>query len=373
MESFWIGLDCHRMRECEKNTVFEGFDRETKENNGLRSCPKKPQTTCASIEIDVYWFSVNTFVEFRKKRIRIRSYLNSPYAVNCPRTNSPLSIAAILWVYQFWSAGRQCSGCMCYKGKLVFLSVLFPALCSNFCLEKKSSTLFKVWFGGNLGRELGEDTSPLPSSSWESRKCLMKIFILYVSHSQMAGCPPFFLFFLLLEGFPLIGMGLACLCHPTFLHPSLLHCKELETVATEVEKLVSSRPLTHVGGDEEQSECPLTPAMLIGNIWGECPYVSTDGKEKSASARFKVAQNGTLFPKMWWFFCSNHHLSYADNGQKKMMWGIWMKYCTRVGSKIGTQTKKSPKKHPCFSLQTAKSAMNWCFVAVFTYWYWVHL
>ena len=27
--------------------------------------------------------------------------------------------------------------------------------------------------------------------------------------------------------------------------------------------------------------------MLIGDVWGECPYVSTDGKEKSASARFK--------------------------------------------------------------------------------------
>ena len=40
------------------------------------------------------------------------------------------------------------------------------------------------------------------------------------------------------------------------------------------------------------------------------------------------------------FFCSNHHLSYADNGQQKIMWGIWMKDCTRVGSKMGTQTKK---------------------------------
>ena len=68
---------------------------------------------------------------------------------------------------------------------------------------------------------------------------------------------------------------------------SLLHCKELETVATEVEKLVNSRPLTHVGGDDEPSEYPMTPAMLIGDVWGECPYISTDGKEKSASARFQ--------------------------------------------------------------------------------------
>ena len=95
-------------------------------------------------------------------------------------------------------------------------------------------------------------------------------------------------------------MGLACLCHPIFLHPSLLHCKELEAVATEVEKLVSSRPLTHVGGDDEKSECPLTPAiaMLIGNVWGECPFVSTDGKEKSASASAPEDTSRTSRPTM---------------------------------------------------------------------------
>ena len=49
---------------------------------------------------------------------------------------------------------------------------------------------------------------------------------------------------------------------------SLLHCKELETVATEVEKLVNSRPLTHIDGDDEPSECPLTPAMLYWRLLG---------------------------------------------------------------------------------------------------------
>ena len=34
---------------------------------------------------------------------------------------------------------------------------------------------------------------------------------------------------------------------------------------------------------------------------------------------------------------------------------IWMKYCTRVGSEIGTPTKKSPKKHRRFSLQKTKN------------------
>ena len=46
------------------------------------------------------------------------------------------------------------------------------------------------------------------------------------------------------------------------------------------------------------------------------------------------------FPGNVVIFCSNHYLSYADNGQQKIMWGIWMKHCTRVGSKMGTQTKK---------------------------------
>ena len=59
---------------------------------------------------------------------------------------------------------------------------------------------------------------------------------------------------------------------------------------------------------------------------------------------------------MWWFFfCSNHHLSYADNGQQKIMWGIWMKYCTRVESKIGTQTKKSPKNILVFLFKRLKA------------------
>ena len=47
------------------------------------------------------------------------------------------------------------------------------------------------------------------------------------------------------------------------------------------------------------------------------------------------------------------------------MWGIWMKYCTRVGSKLGTQTKKIAEKTSLFFSSLAKSAMNGCLVAVF--------
>ena len=44
------------------------------------------------------------------------------------------------------------------------------------------------------------------------------------------------------------------------------------------------------------------------------------------------------------------------------MWGIWMKYCTRVGSKMGTQASRIT---PLFCSSLAKSAMNGCLVAVF--------
>ena len=33
---------------------------------------------------------------------------------------------------------------------------------------------------------------------------------------------------------------------------------------------------------------------------------------------------------------------------QKIMWGIWMKYCTRVGSNMGTQTKKAAEKTSLF-------------------------
>ena len=65
------------------------------------------------------------------------------------------------------------------------------------------------------------------------------------------------------------------------------------------------------------------------------------------------------------FFCSNHHLSYADNGQQKIMWGIWMKYCTREGVENGHSNEKIAEKTSLFFSSLAKSAMNWCLVAVF--------
>ena len=85
---------------------------------------------------------------------------------------------------------------MCYKGKLFFLSVLFPTLCSNFCLEKNYLRCLRFWFGGNLERELGEAFS-LSSSPWEGRKCLTKIFCVCVNIRRWQAAPScFFLFFL---------------------------------------------------------------------------------------------------------------------------------------------------------------------------------
>ena len=51
------------------------------------------------------------------------------------------------------------------------------------------------------------------------------------------------------------------------LRKPLLWFKGLETVILEVEHLVNHRPLTHIGSfDDEQ---PITPAMLMGNVWQE--------------------------------------------------------------------------------------------------------
>ena len=54
---------------------------------------------------------------------------NPPYAVNRPRTNSPPFCG-------YSSFEAQALVVYVLQGKLVFLSLLFPALCSNFCWEK---------------------------------------------------------------------------------------------------------------------------------------------------------------------------------------------------------------------------------------------
>ena len=45
---------------------------------------------------------------------------------------------------------------------------LFPALCSNFCLEKNYLRCLRFWFGGNLERELGEAFFPTQFTVRES-------------------------------------------------------------------------------------------------------------------------------------------------------------------------------------------------------------
>ena len=64
-----------------------------------------------------------------------QTWHNPPYAVNCQRTKS-----AILWVWQFRSAGRWCWLCMCYKGKLVF-----PNLVLKLLLRKKIIFVLVWW------------------------------------------------------------------------------------------------------------------------------------------------------------------------------------------------------------------------------------
>ena len=94
---------------------------------------------------------------------------------------------------------------------------LFPALCSNFCLEKRFlRCLLRFWFGGNLERELGEVFSPPQFTARASEVSTKDFFCMCVCIRRWQAAPSFFFFFLLLEGLPLIGMGLACVSHPTF-------------------------------------------------------------------------------------------------------------------------------------------------------------
>ena len=74
---------------------------------------------------------------------------------------------------------------------LVFLSVLFPTLCSNFCLEKNYLRL-RFWFGGNLERELGEAFSPPQFTVRESEVSSEDFLVRLRKHSQMASCPLIF-------------------------------------------------------------------------------------------------------------------------------------------------------------------------------------
>ena len=110
--------------------------------------------------------------------------------------------------------------CMRYKGKLVFLSV---------CLR-----ILRFWLGDNLEQKLGEAFSPPQFTVRESEvseRIFFSFFFFCVcvcvcvcarKHWQMESPHPppplLFSFFMVLqlESPPLIGMGLACLSHPTF-------------------------------------------------------------------------------------------------------------------------------------------------------------
>ena len=80
-----------------------------------------------------------------------------------------------------------------------------------------------------------------------------------------------------------------------------------------------------------------------------------DQKLKSKGVLPPSSELNTFRENVVIFFCSNHHLSYADNGQQNIMCDIWIKYCTGVGSKMGTQTKKIAEKTSLFFLLWLKA------------------
>ena len=60
---------------------------------------------------------------------------------------------------------------------------------------------------------------------------------------------------------------------------ALLSVKELSTVIKEVEGIVNDRPKTYVGCFDD--ERPLTPSMLIGNIWNkETVHVTSESRKE---------------------------------------------------------------------------------------------
>ena len=60
---------------------------------------------------------------------------------------------------------------------------------------------------------------------------------------------------------------------------ALLSVKELSTVIKEVEGIVNDRSITYVGCFDD--ERPLTPSMLIGNIWNkETVHVTSESRKE---------------------------------------------------------------------------------------------
>ena len=73
---------------------------------------------------------------------------------------------------------------------------LFPALCSNFCLEKRFlRCLLRFWFGGNLERELGEVFSPPQFTARASEVSTKDFFCMCVCIRRWQAAPSFFFFF----------------------------------------------------------------------------------------------------------------------------------------------------------------------------------
>ena len=59
----------------------------------------------------------------------------------------------------------------------------------------------------------------------------------------------------------------------------MLSVKELSTVIKEAEGIVNDRPITYVGCFDD--ERPLTPSMLIGNIWNkETVHVTSESRKE---------------------------------------------------------------------------------------------
>ena len=88
---------------------------------------------------------------------------------------------------------------------------------------------------------------------------------------------------------------------------ALLLVKELSTVIKEVEGIVNDRPITHVGCFDD--ERPLTPSMLMGNIWNkETVHVTSESRKElttqtveQATRRWRYVEKVSQHLKGRWY------------------------------------------------------------------------
>ena len=82
--------------------------------------------------------------------------------------------------------------------------------------------------------------------------------------------------------------------------------KELSTVIREVEGIVNGWPITYVGCFDDEK--PLTPSMLMGNIWNKRVHVTSESRKElttqtveQATRRWRYVEKVSQHLKGQWY------------------------------------------------------------------------